>query len=705
MSAQDSHRQPDLSNFFKPRNVALVGASERSGWSIGIAARFKEYGFEGEIYAVNKTGAAAHGYPGFTSCRDIGKPVDMAYIFIPVEAVMDGLADAAAAGIKNAVILTSGFSETGAEGAALQARLLAFAEENGMTLFGPNSLGFANVRTRQVTTIVPARLPLLDGGIALISQSGAVGGEIAKVAHQQGVGLNFIAATGNEAQVGIEHIIDYLVDDVGTKVITVFVESIRRPAAFRQAAARALAARKPLVVLKVGKSEITAQIAKAHTGSLVGDDAIFDAVCRQCGVIRVNCLEEMLATAALFEQVGVMEKSGVGVVSISGGACGMFADLSEASGVSLPAFSEQTQAALREVLPDYASSLNPLDITGAVTRDPELWARVIPIVDRDSSVGVTAVIHMLPGIERELMPLRAHGKAIHDGLAQTGGPGFFMAAAMQPVNEVLTAFKTETGVAINPFGIDYTVRALGHISRWSEHTRQPVSAINTSTATSGKRPHSEREVLDYLAAASVPVIPAIVAKTMDAAVTHTRELNEPVALKIASPDIAHKTEIGGVKLNVQGDAAVAEAYAAISENVKTRAPQARIDGIIVSPMRSGGIELFIGTARDPQWGPLITVGLGGVWVEVLKDSATRLLPVARNDVLEMLQELRGVKLLQGFRGNAPVDLNGFADVVVKVGNAALALGPELAALEINPLLARGDQLEALDGVAIWNDED
>ena len=698
----------DLRAFFSPQSVAMVGASEKSSWSHGVAARFRDYGFTGKVFAVNRGGVDAHGFPGFKSCKEIPEQVDFAYLFVPAEATLEALTDAADAGIKHVSILTSGFAEIGEEGALLQQRLLELADARGITLQGPNSLGFANIAQKRIATSIPTRLPVIEGSVGLVSQSGAVMGEICKITHQQGVGLRFVAATGNEAQIALTDVMDYLVDDPGTQVIAVFAESIRDPEAFRDVALRALAKRKPIVIQKVGKSEISAKVAQAHTGSLVGDDRVFDAVCRKYGVVRVDSIEELVSTADLLSRVPPLAKPGVGVLSVSGGACGMFADRAAEHGVEIPAFTEQTRTALREVLPAFASDLNPLDITGAVFRAPEIWETSLPVVARDANVGLVVVLNFVPATPTELRGLRETVLAMGRGLMLCEKPSIVVSLTAQPMTETMRDITAEAKLGGVGAGIELSVRAIAGLVRWSGCiARFEAGKLNAPPAVEpgNVKPRSEREVLDFLRDHRVPVIPAHIARSAEDAAAFARTLGGKVALKILSPDIAHKTDVGGVKLGVPGDDAttVAAAYTGIDAVVRKNCPGARIDGIIVSPMREAGIELFVGTAQDPHWGPVLAVGLGGVWVEVLADTAVRPLPVTPDDVKEMLGSLRAAKILQGFRGTPAADLDVLAETVARIGDAALALGPQLASLEINPLLVSGKQVEALDGLCVWQD--
>lgn len=455
--------------------------------------------------------------------------------------------------------------------------------------------------------------------------------------------------------------------------------------------------------MKVGRSEVSAKVAQAHTGSLVGDDSVFDAVCLQLGIIRVNSIEELMITAALLEKTGPLSVPGVALVSLSGGACGMFADHAQACGLDLPTLSDATQAALREVLPEYASTLNPLDITGGAIREPELWEKALPLVGADPSVGLVLVSSAVPAQPSEKRTQIEQGTSIARGLALSPVPGILMSQTLQPFTVTTGEFLEETGVPGLSYSIEYTARAVSHLCRWSKQLSKSSAATVATTYQASEKPRSESEVLRFLDSQGVPVIPSVIASAPQDAVDHARTLGGGVAMKIASRDIAHKTEVGGVKLNVKGDEDVAAAFSSIMDSARRNAPQAQIDGVLVAPMRDAGIELFIGTARDPQWGPVIAVGLGGIWIELLKDTSVRLLPVNREVALDMLLGLRGAKLLQGFRGSEAADLIRIADVIVKVGDAAMALGPELEALEINPLLVNGADVEALDGLAIWSD--
>ena len=689
-----------LGAFFRPRNIALVGASDRSAWSRMIFSRFEAYGHEGRLFAVNRGGAPAHGLPGFASVAEIPEPVDMAYIYVPAAAAAEAVRAAGAAGVRHAVVLSSGFAEAGEAGARLQDELAAAAAGAGVLMLGPNSLGFANIAERCVCTSIPIRQPVIPGRLAILSQSGALAAEFGKFAHAQGVGLSFMGATGNEAQLGVADVLEYLVDDPATGAVALYVESIHDPARFAAAAARARAAAKPIVVLKLGRSPVSAAVAQAHTGSLVGDDRIFDAMCRRHGVIRAGSLEELILTADFLQKVGPIDPPRVGMASISGGACGMYADLAEAHGLAVPPYAEATQAKLREVLPPFAATLNPLDVTGVAVQDPTLWTRTLPALLQDPGVGLVVTATALPNTPAELAALSAGLEAVVEGYRREGRPAVLCSLSAQDPSPLQQNLRRRLGLEVVLPGLDFGVRALAHLQRWSRAVRAEQEAPPPGRPVAA-RPSGERQVLDHLAAFGAPVVPAALARDADEAAAAAERLAAPVVLKIASPDIVHKTEAGGVRLDVRGPDQARAAFGEIVRAARAHAPTARIDGVIVSPMRPAGLELIVGVARDPQWGPALLVGLGGVLAEVLKDVQVRLLPVGLAEVEEMLGELKGARLLQGFRGGPPADLTKLARAIVAIGEAALALGPDLAALEVNPLWVRGDAIECLDGLAAY----
>jgi acyl-CoA synthetase (NDP forming) len=698
----DQISKPSLQQLFGARSVAIVGASERSTWFNSAYRNFEVLGFDGRVHLVNRRGAQVFGKAAARSCAAIGEPVDAALLLVPADAMADAFRDLQDAGIRNAVILTAGFAEAG--GRARQNELLALARMAGLTLVGPNCLGFINFVDRIPIWSSQIRQPVRTGSIGLVSQSGATAVYVASFANEFGIGFSHIISTGNEVDVDSSRAARYLVDDPATKVIALFLEGVRDRDTLVETARLAREAVKPMVVLKVGASEAAAHAAQAHTGSLVGDERVFDAACRQLGIIRVHSIEDLVFTSELLVKTGPIRKRALGAIAVSGGVCEIAADRCAAQGVPLADLSQATRNRLRQILPDYATVTNPLDVTGAAIGNPLIYQNCAEACAAEPAAGlVTCFVDVAAEStsEIETILLNHIGKGLAEGPAQ----GLMVSVTPRRVNASVDAQVETCGVSYLPAGVHHGITAIGAAFRWSAWLDAAPAALAEIPPATGRHPVSERQALDYLSEHGLAVIPAVLAQTPEQAVAAAAGFPGPVALKIASADIAHKTEIGGVILGLCGEQAVGDAFRTIIDRAGRCCPTARLDGVIVSPMREGGLELLVGTLRDPQWGPVITVGLGGIWAEALQDTSLRLLPVTEDDVLAMLDELRSARLFDGYRGAPAIDRRAIARAVVRTGEAALALGPDLLSLEINPLLAGPSGAEALDALVVWAGDD
>ena len=693
-----------------PSSIAIIGASDRSRWSVTAFDNLTQGGFQGQVHLVNPRGATAHGRPVATSCAMVGAPIDIGLVMAPAAAVADAVADLAAVGARSAVVLSAGFSETGSAGQQLQARLHSVAAQSGIRLLGPNCLGFINFVNRAYVWTTPVAAPSSNTGVAIVSQSGATAYFLSTLACQQDVGLSHVVSTGNEVDLDAACFIDYLIDDPHARAIALFAETFRSPARFLHAARRALEAGKPLVVLKVGASETTAKSALAHTGALVGDDRVFDGLCQQFGIIRVRSMEELLATADIVGRTGVLRPGGLCVMTNSGGVGEIAADTAERHGIALPALTEATAAAVRDTIPVSATAHNPLDLTGSVT--PEQCEGALRALGRQGDyAAILCPWYEFPNAPEQVNErLTQSHRHLTRGLAAASVPGFLVSYTNTTVTALARDTIRQTGANYLACGLDRALGGLASAFWWSERRRvitrgEPQTGRPdrppVATAVTTERPRSEHEALDYLSRQGVPVVPSILASDADQAVAAARTLGGPVVVKIASPDIAHKSDIGGVLLNLQGDAAVRGAFDRVMQAAATRCPGARLAGAIVAPMRERGIELLVGYSHDPQWGPILAVGLGGLWVEVLQDVALRALPVDAGEVKRMLAGLRGAKLLAGQRGVPAADLDAVAAAILCIADAIAHLGPELEAIDVNPLWVRGDQVEALDALFVW----
>jgi acetate---CoA ligase (ADP-forming) len=691
----------DLTAMLRPRSIALIGATDRSRWSQNTFDNLINRKYAGEVYLVSRRGGTVHGRSAATSCAAVGAPIDLGLLMVPMQAMEEALADLAAADVHNAVILASGFAETGYEGADHQARLAALARRHGVSLLGPNCLGFVNFIDNVPLWTGGFRAPSRPGSIAVVTQSGANGSFISSLAQQHEIGLSHMVSTGNEADLDCADFIDHLVDLPEVRAVALFVEAIRNASSFAAAARRAITAGKPVVALKIGLSEVTARSAQAHTGALVGDDRVFEGVCRQLGIVRVDSIEDLLFTADVITRTGVLEPRGLGLVSISGGACEIVADRAQVLGLPLPVLSESTTAELRAALPSFGTPHNPLDITGGAVLQPDLFEQGLRILGRHQEFSALACLFDVPVTDEAATQfVLAALRHIAAGLRASTVPALMLSHSVKPVSETSMRIIEEIGLPYVSAGIHHGMNAFGKAFWWSEQYRRLAAAPapRPEIAPAAERPRSERATLAFLAQRNIPVVPTTLATDATQAIAAARAISGRVVLKLASDDVAHKSEIGGVALNLEGDAAVGAAF----ERIMAAAPaNARVDGVLVAPMRTGGTELFVGCTRDPQWGPVIAVGLGGVWVEVLQDVALRPLPVDAAEVRRMLGELRGAKLLHGARGMQAADLDVVAEIVARIGEAAVALGPDLAALEVNPLWVRGADVEALDALAVW----
>jgi acyl-CoA synthetase (NDP forming) len=699
-----------LSSLFRPRSVALVGASDKSPFSQRTFENLTSFGYGDRLFLINRRGAETHGRPSVTSCQEIGEPVDVAFMMVPQAGTLDALSDAAAAGIRNAVVLSSGYGEAGPAGRAAEDELVAHAASLGMLVLGPNMLGFANLVDGIPITSIPG-LPREAGPVALLSQSGAASAAMVDFANLAGVGLSYMVTLGNEAMITAGDILNFLVDDDVTRAIAMFIETIRDPEAFRSAARRAAAAGKAVVVLKAGSSELSARTAAAHTGALVGDDRTIDAVFRDLGIIRVDTIEDMLITAGVAAHTGPLTTSGIGVVSISGGACDIIADRAEDVGGQLPPFAPETVTALEAVMPEYGTIHNPLDVTGAAVIKPALFSEAIAAVSADPSVGVLAVVAALPWQEWQ-RPFGAQPllNGIGIGLALSDVPAIVVNQVMQPMTARTLESLAEASIPYAVCGLAQSVTALSRIAAWSEtiRTASPdapggtvLGALTAPAERTGS--WSEQRARELLSAAGIPVVPGRVVDNAEEAVAIAASFGGPAALKLVSPDVLHKSDIGGVRLNVAGAADVRAAFEAV-HSAGVAVAGARLEGVLVAPMRSGGTELLVGVVHDPQWGPMLAIAIGGIFVEVLQDSALAPLPVTPAKAATMIRGLRGAGLLTGVRGGRAADIERIAGVVSRIGDLALALGEDLESLEVNPLWVNGGEVEALDAVVTWRDE-
>jgi acyl-CoA synthetase (NDP forming) len=702
-----STRRSRIEAMLNPSSLALVGATESSAWSAALVGNLRGHGYEGRLHLVNPRHQTQFGLPCHATVSAIGEPVDCAYLLTPTEAVPGVIDDLAAAGTGSAVLLTAGYRETGPEGAVRERALVAQCDRSGIVIQGPNCLGFVNYRRGIAAHALPVPAPLIPGRVGLLTQSGAMLLHLHRLAQNRAIGLSYLVSSGNEAMLDANDFIDHLLDDPETAVIGALLEGISDPQRFLVVADRALQLGKPLVVLKVGGSPAGARSAIAHTGALAVEDRVIDAVFRQKGVVRVGSLEELVETSALLAANRLPEGRRVAMLTASGGACGVLADLAEGTRLEVPDFGAPTKAALAEILPGFGTPQNPLDTTGLIVQEMSLLPRSFAAIAADTAFDSVLVVWDPPRDEG-LNPERTEARlaAVAEAVRSSPIPAFLTSY----VAGELTAFGRDAVLRHQVHfanGMTLAIKALDGAVGYVENRRRLLTkGVPTPRTPLGQLPGrgalSERESMRLLARHGIPVPVERIARSPLEAAKHAREAGFPVVVKVSSPDIPHKTEAGAVRLQLLTPDEAATAYREVLAAARQSAPGARVDGVLVTRHIFPVAELIAGIVADPQFGPLLLVGLGGIFVEVLDDFALRMLPIDFDDAVDMLSELRGKAVLEGARGTPRADLHAAAACLVRMGQLAIELGGRLGAVEVNPLfvLADGDGVLAGDALVV-----
>ena len=686
-----------------------MGASDDLAKPGGRCLAFlQRFGFPGPIYPVNPRYDALLGLACSKAITALPGRADLVVLIVPAALVAGYLRDAAAQGARAAIVCSSGFAEAGPDGVALQEELVAAARETGLAVLGPNCLGLLDLHhalAATFTTGLITETPVQPGPIAFLSQSGAMGAALFTLAQADGIGFGKFISSGNEAVLDFADFLDYLADDADVSLLLGYIEGIGRGRRFVAAARRARAAGKAVAVLKVGQSDAGVRAARSHTGALVGSAHVYDAAFRRAGVLAVSDLRTLLDIAVALPGQAHPRGPRVGIVSMSGGAGVMIADRCSAGGLVVAPLAEATGAALRLVLPAYAGIGNPVDY-GAIYGDRDAIEATVAAVAADPGVDLVVVFIGLSGnladdIEHRLARVKVRaGKPLF--VAWLGGPregiarlrGLGVPAFDDPGRAVDAAAQlVRAGVALPDCGAP-------------EHPEPSPRGTALQAALRGFRARgqtvlTERDLKPLLAGYGVPVVEEIAVASARGAEAAARRLARPVAIKADAPDLVHKSDAGAVRLHVSAEDA-ARAYEEVTANAARVVGIAGVRGAVVQPMAPTGVEMLAGLRLDPQFGPTVTVGLGGVASEALGDVVTELAPIDRGIARDMLGRLRGAKLLGAFRGAPARDVDALADVLVALAAFGMDAGPLLLELDINPVitLAAGQGCVAVDAVGI-----
>jgi acetyltransferase len=687
----------------KPERIAVVGASQRMNRSTRVIANLLRFGYRGEIYPINPRYTEIQGLPCYPSLAATPRPADTLVIAIPAADVPPVLTEAAARGVRGAVVLSSGFGEAGPAGKERQAVLEALSTDHGMLICGPNCYGVFNVRLGSATFSADFGDLPRPGPVAIVSQSGGFSHAIAEhLMQQRAVGMSYIVSCGNQAGVAVEEYVDFLLRDEDTSVVGVYVEGFRRPEMLRDVGELAKERRKAVVAFKVGRSENARQAMLAHTGSLAGTPEIVEALLRQCGFVQVSNLNEMLDTLALLATAPREVRRGWRVVVVSGlgGECGRVADAAERAGVELPPLAPLTAERIAGFMPDFATPRNPLDGTGAMYENATLFPGLLDAVLSDESIDVLAV-NLGARVPKPggWAPNRQFAQVMHDALARGTDKLVlaFSSFAGGDLDHDVVVPLARVGVPLLE-GTETAMLALRHLREHRQFLDRPRDEgvpdhpprMDVALDHHGAHiPHGalpNDEAMRLLREFGIPLVETLSAPDAEEAVRLAARVGYPVVLKVDSPDIAHKTDVGGVRVGCADAAAVRRAFAEIVDSVRRRAPSARVDGVLVQPMVAGGTEMIVGVKSDPLFGPAVVCGFGGVLVEVVRDVAVRVPPLDVIEARRMIDELRGAPLLRGVRGRPPADVPALADVLARVAALAEDHHGRLRALDINPLL-------------------
>ncbi|HVD84318.1 MAG TPA: acetate--CoA ligase family protein, partial [Bradyrhizobium sp.] len=697
-----------LDSFFSPESIALIGASRDQEKIPGrLLSMLRKNGFPGKIYPINPNYGDIDGLKCFSSIADVGQPIDLAIVIIPARAVLGALEQCAAAGVRNAVIISSGFAEEGGDSAAMQDAIAELAKTTEMRISGPNAEGFYSEVQRVAATFSPTvdvkpnepRLIATRRRIGIVAQSGGIGFAIYHRARALGIALSYVISAGNESDLGAGEFFEYMVQDSSTDVILLFIEGIRDVEKFLAAARRAAETGKPVIVTKVGRSGAGERAAASHTASMAGWSAAYDAVFAKYGFIISNDLDEAVTIAAVLTTNPMPKGDRVAVLTVSGGAGIWGADTVSMQGLKVPELSETIQTEIGKLLPSYGATRNPIDVTAQGVHSGGLQ-KSIDLLDVSDEVDAILVVLSLssdtrmPFKQAELKPvLDAQNKPVV--FYSYTLPSQFARTELAASGAVVLSGLTHVGVAMRQM----VQRAKFRLAPAADAAALPTRDLSAHL-TSARLSEADSKALLREAGIALPEEVLVTEKrALDDAIAR---IGFPLVMKIQSRDIPHKSEIGGVRVNIATKGEVFMAYEALLENARRHRPDAVIQGALVGPMAKKGVEIIIGTMLDETFGPMIMVGLGGITTELFRDVIYRPAPVSATEASAMLDELKAAPLLHGFRGAAKADVAALSRLIAQVSVLAARYSRQISEIELNPALVHpeGQGVTIVDALVV-----
>jgi len=681
-----------LDSFFSPGSIALIGASRDLEKIPGrLLSMLRKNEFPGSIYPINPNYGDIDGLKCYPTISDVGQPIDLAIVVIPARAVLPALEQCAAAGVRNAVIISSGFAEEGGDSAAMQDAIVALARQTGMRISGPNAEGFYNEVQRVAATFSPAvdvkpnesRLIATQRRIGIVAQSGGIGFAIYHRARALGIALSYVISAGNESDLGAGEFFEYMVQDASTDAILLFIEGIRDVDKFLAAARRAAEIGKPVIVTKVGRSGAGERAAASHTASMAGWSAAYDAVFAKYGFIVSNDLDEAVTIAAVLTTNPLPKGDRVAVLTVSGGAGIWGADTVSMQGLQVPELSAPIQAEIRKLLPSYGATRNPIDVTAQGVHSGGLQ-KSIDLLDVSDEVDAILVVLSLssdtrmPFKQAELKPvIAAQNKPIV--FYSYTLPSQFARRELAASGAVVLSGLTHVGVALRRM-VDYSkFRLAPPVNSDALPSRDLSAHLKSATM-------SEFDSKSLLREAGIALPDEVLVTEKSALDAAIARIGLPLVMKIQSGDIPHKSEVGGVRVNVTTKGEAFIAYQTLLDGARRHRPDAAIQGVLVGPMAKKGVEIIIGTMQDTTFGPMIMVGLGGITTELFRDVIYRPAPVSADEATAMLAELKAAPLLNGFRGAARADVPALAQLISQISVLAAQSSQQISEIELNPVL-------------------
>ena len=714
---------PDIGALLSPTSVAVVGASPDTHILRGrIMHVLGCHPYKGRVYPVSRSHDEVMGLKAYRTVSDLPETVDMAVLIIPSAYVPDTLEECGAMGVKAAQIITSGFAEeVGGEGEKQQRRIREIAEKYDMAVCGPNSEGFANMALDFCPTFSPAvddpDTPLLpefrkEGRIGVVAQSGGMGFAFYDRGRPKQLPFSYVVTTGNEACLEGFQLVDYMLNQDGTDVIVMFIEDIKTPSLFPTVAEKAMRAGKPIIVTKIGHSQAGQRAAASHTAALAGSYAAYNAMFERYGVIEGRDIEEIVDIAAGFSYWRDKLPKGkrVGIITGSGGAGGWMADTASAEGLIVPTLDDKTRSAIDAHLPSYGTSQNPVDGTAQAVRTVG-YANLSKMVATSDEVDAIIAISSARNASR----YEAEFDAMAQVARETEKPIVFNSYTMPKPEGFEIIGRAGYPLYTNMRNCAHVVGCMADYRAYRENflkapeilTKSRRSARGAELLLSGRRTLTEFQAKQVLKAYGVEVPEEVLAANAAAAVEAATVIDGPVALKIQSPDILHKTEADAVALGVEGAKAVREGYELVMAQARSYRGKAQIDGVLVQPMAPTGREIILGVNNDAAFGPMLMIGLGGIYVEVIRDVVFAPAPVGSDEARAMLEQLQGIALLHGVRGQPPSDITALVDLMVTVSQIADDWRNEIAEIDLNPVLvhAQGKGLSVVDALIVKREGD